>query len=395
MAANGGVPVQLARMRVLVTVFFALDGFLFANWVVRIPQVKDHVGASAGGLGLALLGSSGGAVVTMMITGRLCSRFGSRPMTVVSAALMSLALMLPAETTTVAALGGALFVFGVGFGGLDVSMNSTAVELTARAGRPIMPLFHAAYSLGGLGGALVGGLLAGVLDPAPHLAATGVFGLLVTAGAGALLLRGDGGSPASPGGAVRPGPPLSKPHLLVALFGLIALCSAYGEGAMADWGALHLRVDLHTSVALAAAGFASFSGAMVVGRLAGTWMLHHMGRTFVLAGGALAAAGGMLVAALVPVLAAAIVGFVLVGLGLANLFPAALGEAGALSGPSGVAAASTVGYSGFLAGPPLIGFLAERTGLPAALTTVSVLAALAAVVAVAARRAEETRRRAA
>jgi MFS family permease len=385
-----------------VAVFFALDGFLFANWVVRVPEVKAHVGASAGSLGLALLGISAGAVITMMITGRLCTRFGSRPVTVVAATLMSLAIMLPAQTTSVAALAAALLVFGAGFGGLDVAMNSCAVVIVRRLGRPVMPSFHAAFSLGGLGGALVGGVVASVLSPAWHLAAAGLFGLIVTGVAGSLLLRGGAGIDAAPAGsiggetldedavalAVSLRPRSDRVKLLVVVFGIIALCSAYGEGALADWGALHLRVDLHTSGGLAAAGYASFSGAMVIGRLSGRWMLDRAGRTFVLAAGALTAAGGMVVAALVPLLPIAIVGFVLVGLGLANLFPAAIGEAGALTGPGGVAAASTIGYTGFLAGPPAIGFLAERTGLPAALTTVSLLAAVAALVAVFARRAE-------
>ena len=165
--------------------------------------------------------------------------------------------------------------------------------------------------------------------------------------------------------------------------------SAYGEGALADWGALHLHADLHASIALAAAGYAAFSAAMVVGRSSGTWLLSHAGRTVVLTGGALTAAVGMLVAALVPVLPIAILGFMVVGLGLANLFPAAVGQAGALMGPSGVAAASTIGYGGLLAGPPIIGFLAERTSLPAALTTISLLATVAAAVAVLARHAAD------
>ena len=398
---NGDLAAELARTRVLVAVFFALDGFLFANWVVRVPEVKAHVGASAGSLGLALLAISAGAVITMMITGRLCTRFGSRPVTVTAATLMSLAITLPAQATSVAALAAALLVFGAGFGGLDVAMNSCAVVIVRRLGRPVMPSFHAAFSLGGLSGALVGGVVASVLGPAWHLAAAGLFGLIVTAVAGSLLLRGGAGIDAAHAGRIGGGTPgdgaaataLRRPRsdrvkLLVVVFGIIALCSAYGEGALADWGALHLRVDLRTSGGLAAAGYASFSGAMVIGRLSGRWMLDRAGRTFVLAAGALTAAAGMLVAALVPLLPIAIVGFVLVGLGLANLFPAAIGEAGALTGPGGVAASSTIGYTGFLAGPPTIGFLAERTGLPAALTTVSLLAAVAALVAVFARRAE-------
>jgi MFS family permease len=383
----------LRRTRLLVTAFFALDGFLFANWVVRVPAVKAHVGASAGTLGLALLGISAGAVVTMMFAGALCSRFGNAPIIVGSATLMSLALMAPARVATVAALAAVLVVFGAGFGGLNVAMNSSAVEIAARLRRPIMPSFHAAYSLGGLSGAVVGGALAGVLGASTQLTGVGVFGLALTACGGPLLLRLERESPTSaevaplaPGASEpRPGA-VRAPRVVVAVFGLIALCSSYGEGAMGDWGALHLRTDLHTSVGLAAAGYASFSAAMVVGRLSGSAMLRRAGRTFVLAAGALTAAAGMLLAALAPDLVLAIVGFLLVGLGLANLFPAAVGEAGALAGPGGVAAASVVGYSGFLAGPPLIGFLAQRVGLPAALTSISALAALAALGALAAHR---------
>jgi MFS family permease len=389
----------LARMRVPVTTFFALDGFLFGNWVVCVPQIKAHVGASAGGLGVALLGISAGAVVTMMISGRLCERFGSAPMTVASATLMAVAIMFPAHVTSVAALAGVLVLFGAGFGGLNVALNSTAVEITAHVGRPIMPSFHAAFSLGGLVGALVGGALAAVLSAGWHLSAAGGFAILVTAIAGFLLLRDATQLKAlttAPPPAFSPLAPtprqslVGRPRLFVTVFGVIALCSAYGEGAMADWGALHLHADLHTSVGLAAAGYASFSAAMVVGRVSGTWLLGRTGRTFVLAGGATLAAIGMLAAALIPVLVIALIGFVLVGLGLANIFPAAIGQAGALTGPSGVAAASTIGYFGLLAGPPTIGFLAERTGLPAALTTVSLLAAIGAVIALVAHRAEAT-----
>jgi MFS family permease len=329
----------------------------------------------------------------MMFAGALCSRFGNAPIIVGSATLMSLALMAPARVATVAALAAVLVVFGAGFGGLNVAMNSSAVEIAARLRRPIMPSFHAAYSLGGLSGAVVGGALAGLLGASTQLTGVGAFGLVLTACGGPLLLRLEREiatttevAPLAPDATdSRPGV-VSRPRAVVAVFGLIALCSSYGEGAMGDWGALHLRTDLHTSVGLAAAGYASFSAAMVVGRLSGSAMLRRAGRTFVLAAGALTAAAGMLLAALAPDLVLAIVGFLLVGLGLANLFPAAVGEAGALAGPGGVAAASVIGYSGFLAGPPLIGFLAQRVGLPAALTSISALAALAAFGALAAHR---------
>ena len=382
------------RTRALITAFFMMDGFLFGNWVVRVPQIKAHVGASPGALGLALLGVSAGAVITMTITGRFCSRFGSRPVTVVTSAVFALSIMLPPVASSVAALGGVLLILGAGYGGLNVAINSGAVDVTRELDRPVMPMFHAAYSLGGLLGSVVGGVIAEFLSPAWHLTLIGLLGLVITLVAGTMLLRlpaldverQDADTAAETDGPKQR--PARRIRVLVLVFGTIALCSAYGEGSMADWGALHLRTDLHTGVGLAAAGYASFSVAMFVGRLSGSWLLARAGRTAVLAGGGCLAAGGMVLAALAPVLPLVLIGFVLVGLGLANQFPAAIGQAGALTGPSGVAAASTLGYAGMLAGPPVIGFLADRLGLPVALTSIAVLAGAAAVIAVAAARAE-------
>lgn len=388
-------PAAARRMRVLITLFFLLDGFVFANWVVRVPQVKSHVGASAGTLGLALLGVSIGAIATMTITGRLCRRFGNRAVTVATALLMGLSVALPAAMPNVAALGGALLVFGAGWGGMNVAINSAAVDVITELDRPIMPSFHAAYSFGGLLGAVVGGFVADYVGASTHLAAIGLAGLMAALALGIPLMRCAplsserheqpsevAATTATATAADAPDPRAARQLTVVVLiFSVIALCSSYGEGALADWGALHLRTDLHTSAGVAAAGYASFSIAMVIGRLSGSWILRTAGRTAVLAGGGVTACAGMLIAALTPTLPIVLVGFVLVGLGLSNSFPATVGQAGMLRGPSGVAMASTFGYGGFLTGPPLIGFLADKVGLPIALTSISVLAAVAAAIA--------------
>ncbi len=171
------------------------------------------------------------------------------------------------------------------------------------------------------------------------------------------------------------------------VFGLVALCTAYGEGAMADWGALHLQQDLAAPSGAAAAGYACFALAMTVGRATGTALLERLGRArTVIAGGSVAAAG-MLLGSLAPSVWAALIGFAVTGLGLANLFPVAVERAGALAGPSGVAVASTLGYGGMLLGPPAIGFMADWFSLPTALTSVAALAAVAAVIGLSTRRA--------
>ncbi|MGW7434137.1 MFS transporter [Streptomyces sp. NPDC054861] len=425
---------SLSRLRSALTLFFALDGFLFAGWVVRIPAIKQQTGSSASDLGLALLGVSAGAVVTMTLTGRLCRRYGSHAVTVVTALLLSLSIALPALTGSPLALGLVLLVFGAAYGGINVAMNSAAVDLVAALRRPVMPSFHAAFSLGGMLGAGLGGLVAGGLSPATHLFVLTAVGLLLTALAGPVLLRHP--SPAPPEAETVPQAPAARSHgragsrsgegpeagngsrsgegseagngsrsgegsetgngsqgrngsrKLVIVFGVIALCTAYGEGALADWGALHLEQDLDAHPGIAAAGYSLFALTMTLGRLSGTALLERLGQTRTLVAGGTTAAAGMLLGALAPTIWAALLGFAVTGLGLANIFPVAVARAGALAGPSGVATASTLGYGGMLLGPPSIGFLADWFSLPVALTTVAVLAAGAAVIGFAARNAK-------
>ncbi|MEI5134925.1 MFS transporter [Streptomyces libani] len=392
---HGSVPAdpRLTRTRIALTAFFAMDGFLFAGWVVRIPAIKAQTGAGAGTLGLALLGVSAGAVAFMMIAGRLCRRFGSPAVTAAAAAALSLSIVLPPLTRSATALGLVLLVFGAAYGALNVAMNSAAVALIDALRRPVMPGFHAAFSLGGMLGAGLGGLLAGSLSATVHLLLLAAVGLLVTVVAGRALCGHPVPEvperlPAAEGpGSVRAG----RARRLVLVFGLIALCTAYGEGAMADWGALHLSQDLGAGPGTAAAGYAVFALAMTVGRLSGTAAVQRFGAARALIAGGTTATAGMLLGALAPTAWAACAGFAVAGLGLANIFPIALARAGETGGPDGVAVASTVGYGGMLLGPPAIGFLAEAVGLPAALTTVALLAALAAGIAYATRGAHTGR----
>ncbi|MFJ3222127.1 MFS transporter [Streptomyces sp. NPDC086783] len=379
---------DLTRLRLAITAFFALDGFVFAGWVVRIPAIKEQTGASASSLGLALLGVSAGAVITMMLTGRLCRRFGSHPVTVVCGVLLALGVALPPLTHSALTLGAVLLVFGAAYGCINVAMNSAAVDLVAALRRPVMPGFHAAFSLGGMLGAGLGGLVAAHLSPTRHLLGLTVIGLLVTAVAGRTLLRQEPPVPPDRTDAEQKAPrrPDGRTRGLVAVFGLITLCTAYGEGALADWGALHLEQDLDAHPGVAAAGYSCFALAMTIGRLSGTTLLERLGRTRTLVAGGTTAMLGMLVGSLAPSVWAALLGFAVTGLGLANIFPVAVDRAGALAGPTGVAAASTLGYGGMLLGPPAIGFMADWYSLPAALTSVAVLAGIAALIGFATRR---------
>ena len=228
----------------------------------------------------------------MALTGALCRRFGSARVVVAGAVWLSLALLLPALARSATALGLGLAVFGIGYGGLNVAMNSLAVDLVAVLRRPVMPSFHAAWSLGGLAGAALGGLAAPTLTPLADFSLVCLLGLAVTAAYGRVVLAnplpaayaGPGGKAAEPpgpggsGGAAGTGQARAEKEIpnaggshpaapaghsvawrTVLLLGVIALCSTYGEGAVSDWGALHLREDLGAASGLAAAGYAAFA----------------------------------------------------------------------------------------------------------------------------------------
>ena len=379
-ALHRAAPPSLPRLRIAVAVLFGLDGFVFGSWAARVPDVSAATGAGHTALGVALLCLSLGALACMQLTAAVCRRLGTGLTCALAGTAASVSAVLPGLAGSVPALCGALLVFGATTGAVNVAANSVGVQVEARAGRPVLSSLHAAFSAGGLLGALLGGLASTVVGVAPHLAAVALLGLGAMVWVGPVLVGSDVQAPL-PGPVAVPGDTGTgrRPTGVLVLLGSVAGATAYGEGALSDWGALHLREQLHAAPALAAAGYAGFSSAMAVGRLAGGRLVLALGERRLLVGGALLAAVGALTAVLTSSLPVALAGFVLVGLGLANVFPLAIARAGALGGPSGVALATTVGYTGLLGGPPVIGFLAEHAGLSTALGTVAAMAVLAAV----------------
>jgi predicted MFS family arabinose efflux permease len=299
--------------------------------------------------------------------------------TTLGALLLCVSVVLPGLATSMPALCAALLVFGGATGMVNVAANAVGVTVERRLGRPLLSGLHAGFSFGGLAGALLGGLLATVAGVAAHLVLVGALGLLIAAWAARALVGADGPRSAAPDAAAEA--PRSRPTAVLVVLGAVAGCTAFGEGALSDWGALHLRDQLGATTALAAAGYAGFSLAMACGRLAGGRLVAALGERRLLAGGTVLAAAGGVAALTATTLPTALGGFVLVGLGLANVFPLAISRAGLLGGARGIALATTVGYTGLLGGPPLIGLLAEHAGLPAALATVPLLALVATVLA--------------
>src|SRR5918993_5364522 len=365
---TGAPALRVPRLAVL-GVFF-VNGLVIGTWVVRIPAIKERLGLGDGLLGVALLGAAVGALIAMPLVGALVSHFGSRRVVGAAALLLSVSLVLPALAPDLLILVPALVMLGAANGGLDVAMNAQAVAVEREYGRPIMSSFHAAWSFGGLGGAALGGLLASRgVGPFPHFAAVGVLAAMAFVVAYGALLPSD--ADASEEGT----PAFARPTRALLGLGIISFCVLLGEGAMGDWSAVYLDDTLRTGPGFAAAGYAAFSLSMAFGRLFGDKLTERLGSaTLVRSCGALAAVGlGVALAVAEPVVALA--GFACAGAGFSIVFPTALSAAGRTPGPTGpaLAAVTTAAYTGFLVGPPFIGFLAELTGLGYALYLVVAL----------------------
>jgi len=370
------VPSSRARSRWAVSACFFINGAVLASWVPHIPAVKARHAISDGQLGLVLLAMAVGSVFALPIAGWFINRFGSCRMTIIAAIGFSLTLPLLILSPNLASLVSALVLFGACNGLLDVSMNAQAIEVERAYHRPIMSSFHALFSLGGLVGASVAGLAMSVgLRDTQHVIAVmtiAVLGILV-------MLRWLVPSPPQQGDC---GPTFVRPSPAVLGLGMLAFLGLLTEGSMADWSAVYLHDVLQTNAALAAAGFATCSLMMAIGRFGGDWITTRVGSARLLQGSATLAALGLGSGLLIATPTAAIAGFGLVGLGIANIIPVLFSAAGKIEGRqagTALAAVASTGYCGFLTGPPLIGFVAEHSSLPIALGLVSVCCALIAV----------------
>jgi MFS family permease len=366
-----------------VTAVFFLNGFLFGSLVARMPAIRDHAGVTNGELGLALACVAVGAVVAMPIAGALAARHGSREVTRGALALASLAILPPVLAPSLPALAAGFLVMGLTMGSLDVTMNAHGVAVERRYGRPILSGFHAAFSFGGLAGAASAATAAAAeLDLAPHLALVAVVSLAVGLGWSRRFL------PAAEDAAGTELPLLARPPRRLWALGAVAFSCLLVEGAAADWSAIYVRDELDTGAATAASAFVAFSITMAVGRLVGDRLVERFGPVALLRGGGLLAAVGFGIGLAASTVPAALVGFATLGAGLAAVIPVVFRAAGSTPGVApgiGLAAVSSTGYLGFVAGPPIIGSLAEGIGLPGALVLLVVLVLVVAVLARSAR----------
>lgn len=371
--------------RVAVGVFFFLNGVMTAALSTRLPALQTKLALSSGQLGLALLACTIGGLMATNIAARLSRRFGSKTITTIAAFCMGITLLSIAFAPTFPSLILTLAFFGIAGGAMDIAMNIQGTEIELAYGRPILNAFYACFSVGSLASALLGSALAAFnISPAFHFLAIALSAGVGIAWSSRFLLPPEPALAASREHTqhmrtLR----FSRPLILL---GVIAFCALLSVGAMFDWSAVYLSDTLHAGAGLAAAGFATFSACMALGRSIGDRVATRFGKARLMRSSCSLAALGLTLALLVPWMPVAFLGLGLVGIGLAVPFPLVVSAAGRLSKQerdSALATVTTWGYGGILAGPAVIGFVANREGLRLALALVVVLCVLAALCALA------------
>ena len=354
---------------------FFVSGALFATWGVHVPTVKAHYGLGEQSLAIAMLASGVGALLALSQAGRVVARFGPRGVAGLTGVLCAAGVSLLITPSVYLGLVLLLMLFGATASLFDVAINAEATEIEHLAGRPLMSGFHAMFSLGGMVGAGVGSLL-------PMLGWTPGTHLLVACGTGVALILGACAAMLRMKTVAGEKQPMSLPRGVLALIGTLAALGLIAEGAMYDWSVLFMKQERGSDATISALGYASFSLAMALGRFGGDWVRARVAPVLLMVASGLLAAAGMATALLVPLADAGLLGFALVGLGLSNVVPVLFSAASKVPGVSaahGIAAVSSLGYLGMMAGPPLIGMIAEHTSLTAGLSCVVFFAVIMAL----------------
>ncbi len=354
-----------------------------------VPFAKDRLGLDDADLGLLLLMLGAGAMVMMPTSGWLVSRLGSRTVIAGAALLMALTLPLLIILSSPVAMAVTLFLFGAGVGAIDVAMNAHGVQVQNLYGRPIMSSLHGLFSVGGLFGSLGLGFLVRLgLNPTYAIGSIAALMVLIVLTQYNKLFAADTERQIMARFAETTDQPTAGRTRLgwlkgsVLFLGLMCFAVFLSEGAILDWSAIYLRDTKGMDPTLAGAGYAAFSVAMAIMRLIGDKLVARLSGRAVVVGGSLLGAAGIAMAVLIPGVYGALLGFVLLGLGVANIVPIFFSAAGRLPGVAptiSIPAITTIGYTGLLTGPALLGFIAEQFSLSVALGFVSLLLVLVAL----------------
>ena len=365
-----------ARLAILIS--FLINGFSVGNFVSRIPDFKYELGISNGALGASLFCASIGVLAALRPTSRAAAKYGSGPIVRLSAFTLALAVPFVGLLFNLLWFLFSLFIYGVLSSIHDLSINAHAAALEDKAGKRVMSRFHAMWSIGGLTGGAIGGVLTSFnVSILTHAIAIGCFIFLV-----ALFTR-NWFLPAEADQHVIEKHEKRKTPRRFLILGLLGLCGSLGEGAASDWGGVLARETFEASTLMSALPYVFFSATMVIGRLSGDFLAHKFGVVKLLTWSGFISGVGLIAGLFAGNIYGIIIGWLLLGIGLSTVIPMMVSATGALandkysgqvSAAEGVALVTGVAYFGFVIGPPLIGFMSEIITLRWAMLLPAVLA---------------------
>ncbi|HSC53644.1 MAG TPA: MFS transporter [Phnomibacter sp.] len=347
------------QKRIAVSVFFFIAGFTFSSWASRIPHIQAKLGLNEAELGGVLLALPCGLFLSSLISGSVVTRLGSKNVLRLAAIAYSCMLVTLGLANHTALLVVALFFFGMAGNMFNVSVNTQAVGVERLYGRSILASFHGIWSLAGFSGASVGTVLITLgLLPWQHFIVISIVGITLSSFFVSNLIEKSTSQKASSG--------FKLPDKKILQLGFIAFGCLVCEGTMFDWSGVYFKKVVQVSPGLTALGYAAFMGCMATGRFLADKIVMHIGARKLLQTAGYIITTGLLVSVIFPNIIMATIGFMLVGFGVSSVVPIVYSHAGqskTMEPGKAIAAVGTIGFTGFLSGPPLIGFVAEATNL--------------------------------
>lgn len=363
--------------RIAVGTLFFLQGLCFATWASRIPSIQQQLGISESLLGVILFALPVGSMLSLVFSGKLVTKYGSKKVAVNALLLYSLLLPLIGFSQSVAVLIGSLVLFGAAGNMANIAINTQAVHVEAKYGKNIMASFHGLWSTAGFVAAGVGTYMIGKgIVPLTHFV---IITAIIAAGVSASFqyLVTEEKAPANNTSL------FVKPDKTLLRLGILAFCCMICEGAMFDWSGIYFQKVVGAEQGFVGAGYTAFMLAMATGRFVADWVANKLRFTRTIFISGLLIAGGLLIAVLFPTVILSIIGFLLVGFGVSSVIPLIYSEAGkskTISAGMALTAVSSIGFLGFLIGPPLIGVIAGMFSLRISFLLVGIIGIFIAVI---------------
>lgn len=357
--------------RIVLSGFFFFTGICFASWASRIPDIKMQLGLNDAELGAMLFFLPVGSFLGIPISGSLTSIYGSNRMLKIAAIIYPLSLTLIGTITQTWQLGICLFIFGMAGNFYNVAVNTQAVVLSKLFEKSIISTFHGFWSLAGFVGGLIGGLfVAKQITPIYQFMFVALISIIYLVFAHPYLMPSEKNKQ-----------PLNKmwnkPSALMLQFGFIALGNMICEGMMFDWSGLYFQKVALVPNEYRTMGYICFMACMTIGRMFADILINYWGARKQLMLSGLLVTIGLIIAVMLPGIIISTFGFMLVGFGVSSVIPTIYGSVGRSAAPGqasiALASVSSIGFFGFLIGPPIIGFLSQAIGLRWAFLTVSLL----------------------